>query len=217
MNNEPILWYIKDNIGHLVLNDPPSNKMSVLFFKRFHRIIEKVKKSKIQALLIYGTGRHFSSGADLKDLLSVISDKSIKFLGKILFKPPFFKMNNRSFLSLSELKIPVIAVIQGVCLGSAMELALSAHFRICTENSLFGFPETSFNLMPGLGGSVRILNFMNYSKALEVILKGETFDANEALRLNLVDKIVKKNIINDEALDLAKKMIKIYKKEKSDE
>ena len=209
---ELILWQIKDNIGYLVLHDPPSNKMSIPFFYQLNDTIRnKIKKSGISAIIISGSGRHFSSGADLKDLLKIISKKSIKVFDRIIHTPLFLRLNNKSFLFFNNLKIPVIAAIQGVCLGSAMELMLSCHARICSDNAVFGFPESTFNLMPGLGGTCKILNYLKYSKALELILKGETFGAEEALKLNLVDSIVPKNALMDQAVLLAKRLSEIYK------
>ena len=104
-----------------------------------------------------------------------------------------------------NLNIPVIAAIRGVCIGSALELALYCNIRICGENTVFGFPESTFNLMPGCGGTQNILKYTNTSKALEIMLRGNTFCAEEALKMKIVDKIVPKKEVVDIAIKIAKK------------
>ena len=212
-----ILWKIQENIGHLILNDPPSNKMSTKFFCQLKELVFNViPNSQIKAIVIYGNGRHFSSGAEIEELLKVI-----KFQAKVNKKqtinkyPTFIKDNNKIVLFLEKLRIPVIAAVRGICLGSAMELVLFCHIRICAENTVFGFPETSFNLMPGLGGTQKILKFLKYQKALELILKGSNFNAEEALKMKLIHKIIPKKEIINAALHLAKSIPENYIKEKA--
>lgn len=196
---ETIIWKIQNNIGHIILNDPPSNKMTLKFFDRL-RDIEKniIPKNNIRALIIYGSGRHFSSGADLNDLFNnILENICYDENGKISKYPNFLEANIKSFLFFETLDIPVIGIANGVCLGSALELFLFCHIRLCTKKALFGFPETSFNLIPGCGGTQKILEYMSYSKALELILTGKNLGAEEALHYNIVDKIIPKNEIKD--------------------
>ena len=215
--NDSILWKIEDNIGHLILNDPPSNKMSIGFFNRLKYLItHEIPHSSIKAIIVYGNGRHFSSGADISDLLTIINKETkLKKNGTIKKYSQFLLKNNKSFLFFENLDIPVIAVVRGVCLGSALELVLFCHIRLAADNSLFGLPETSFNLMPGLGGTEKFLKYAGSSKALELILKGSNFNAEEALEWNIIDKIVPKNELIEKALTLAKSIPESYIKEKS--
>lgn len=212
-----ILWKVQDNIGHLILNDPPSNKMSIRFFYQLKELVFNViPNSQLKAIVIYGNGRHFSSGAELEELLKVIKyQASVNKKQKINKYPSFLKDNNKIVLFFENIKIPVIAAVRGICLGSAMELVLFCNIRICADNTIFGFPETSFNLMPGLGGTQKILEFIKYQKALELILKGSNFNAEEALKMKLVHKIISKKEIIDSALHLAKNIPKNYIKEKA--
>jgi enoyl-CoA hydratase/carnithine racemase len=207
--NQPILWEIFDEIGHIILNDPPTNKMDKQFFERLTFLVnEVVPKSNVKALVIYGAGRHFSQGADLEDLLSEIK-KNVKTdkNGKIIQYPEFLIENNKSFSYFKKLTIPVIAAIRGVCLGSALELILFCDIRICSDNAIFGFPESTFNLMPGCGGTQNILKLLNYSKALELVLTGKTFDAEEALKLNIVDAVVSRKDVIVKAINIAKQIV----------
>lgn len=205
---DTLIWEIHDNIGHIILNDPPTNKMSKDFFINFNNLIQHIiPKLDIKALIIYGRGRHFSSGADLKLLFSnILNEVKLDENGKIINYPDFLIENNKSFIKLNRMNIPIIAAINGVCLGSALELVLFAHVRLSTKNALFGFPETSFNIMPGLGGTQKVLTFLNYSQAVELILKGSNFDAFQAFKWNIVDKVVEKNELLTCSVVLAKKL-----------
>jgi len=206
--NDILIWEIYDNIGHIILNDPPTNKMTKDFFIKFNNLIQNIiPKLDINALILYGSGRHFSSGADLNLLFNnILNEVELDNQGNIVKYPEFLADNNTSFINLNKMNIPIIAAINGVCLGSALELALFAHIRICTKNTLFGFPESSFNIMPGLGGTQKVLTFLKYSQALELILKGSNFDAKQAYEWNIVDKVVEKKELLSCSEVLAKKL-----------
>jgi enoyl-CoA hydratase/carnithine racemase len=126
-----------------------------------------------------------------------------------------FENNYRSFLYFEEAEIPVIAAIRGVCIGSAFELALYSHFRFCGEDAVFGLPETTFNLMPGLGGIRKIAALCGEAKMIELVLKGSTFGAEEAQLIHLVDRIIPRRRVVEFSLAFARKVMKNYKKQKS--
>jgi enoyl-CoA hydratase/carnithine racemase len=91
-----------------------------------------------------------------------------------------------------------------VCLGSALELALFCHARICGKGSVLGLPESGFGLVPGCGGIQMIQALAGRSRALELILSGSSFTAEEAFAWKIVDKIVAKKDIVDSAVKLIK-------------
>ena len=210
-----IIWNEKDNIGNLILNQPPSNKMTKAFFDELKDLVDNViPKSNVQAIIIYGNGRHFSSGADLDDLLNNINNSAkIDSSGTIVEYSDFLKENYKTFLFFDKLDIPVIAAIRGVCLGSALELALFCHIRLCGESSVLGFPETTYNIMPGCGGIQKFVSIAGTSKALELLLQGNSFSPDEALQWNIIHKIVPKKKVVEIAFQLAKTTAKNYKKE----
>jgi len=112
--------------------------------------------------------------------------------------------NLNSFRYFYDLDIPVIAAIRGVCLGSALELALFCHARICGKGSVLGLPEASFGLIPGCGGIQNINALAGRPRALELILSGSSFTAEDALNWKIVDKIVPKKDIVDTAIQIIK-------------
>jgi enoyl-CoA hydratase/carnithine racemase len=171
---------------------------------------------ELRGLVISGKGRHFSSGAELDELIGFING-SVKSPGHLadISTSAFMEQNTRTFSFFSEAEFPVIAAIRGVCLGSGLELALFCHFRFCGEDAVFGVPESTYNLLPGLGGISRIKGLAGTAKAIELTLKGNTFDAREALQYGLADRIIPKREVVSFALSFASMLPPGYKKEKS--
>jgi len=210
-------FVLNDGIGHLEFNQPPSNEMSLAFFSELGQITDRMRSmSEMKALVVSGKGRHFSSGARLPELLSLAKDgNSGKSGAQESQMQKFLDENNRSFQFFEELKIPVISAIRGACLGSAFEITLFTHFRFCGEDAVFGLPETTFNLIPGIGGISRIYSLAGTAIALELVIRGNTFPAKEALKLHLVDLILPKKEVVQRAKEFALSLPSGYRKEKS--
>jgi enoyl-CoA hydratase len=128
----------------------------------------------------------------------------------------FINRNYEAFLFFKKTEIPVISAIRGVCLGSAFELALLSHFRFCGEDAVLGLPETTFNLLPGVGGISGMVELVDKAVAMELILSGITFPAEDALKLKLVDRIIPKREVVLHAFDFAKAVMNNYHKGKKD-
>ncbi|MBU8893205.1 MAG: enoyl-CoA hydratase/isomerase family protein [Bacteroidales bacterium] len=199
-------WHIKDHIGYLEINNPPSNPMDSEFFEEFYWWrTEVVDKADIRALIIHGKGRHFSSGAVLDDLLGIIA-RSHGQNGDIEKISNFLNKNSKIFYSLKDLKIPVIAAVRGVCLGSAFELALCADYIICGEKAVLGLPETTFELIPGCTGTYVLPNLVKKSLAIELILSGKTFSPYDAKKWGIIHKITSSKKVLNMAEEIAKKL-----------
>jgi enoyl-CoA hydratase len=202
-----INWRFEDNIGIVELNSPPANSMNKLFFYEIHELSDRIlTDERVKALIITGIGRHFSSGADISDLLSFDTEN-------FHAANDFYIANSRTFKRFYMAKIPVIAAVKGVCIGSAMELAMSCHFRLAAENSIMGFPEASYNLMTGCGGSVYLSKITDKKTTIELMLGGNTLNASEAEQIGLIDKIVKKNELIIKAVNFAQNLIQNYNPE----
>jgi len=197
-----IIWYIEDGIGHLILNQPPTNKMNKVFFDELKGLYQElIKSTELKAIIISGKGRHFSSGADLDEMLQrIMTDYKHH-------KQPGFLLNNSAIFNFFEdMEIPVIAAIRGVCIGSALELALSCHYRFCEEGALLALPESTFNLMPGCGGTQLLTRLAGFSKAVEIILEGRNISPEEALSLGIIDKITPRKQVVQIATNFAKEI-----------
>jgi enoyl-CoA hydratase len=205
-----ISFTLTNGIGHVVLNQPPGNAMTVEFFSEFYRLVNELRTmEELKAIVISSSGRHFSSGAELDGLIGLVSKEEMRNEEN----EDLLISNYKSFLFLEETEIPVISAIRGVCIGSAFELALFSHFRFCGEDAVFGLPETTFNLMPGIGGISRMAARCGTARAIELVLKGSTFGADEALKYNLVDRIVPKRRVVDFAMGFAATINKHYRKQ----
>jgi enoyl-CoA hydratase/carnithine racemase len=206
MTLKTINWKIEHDIGHLMLDQPPANIMTPLFFNELNILTRKIiPQSSIKALIIYGNGRHFSSGADPYELMNRIIGNLPSAYPKEL--PYFLEETAQSFLFFEKLQIPSFAAIRGACFGSAMELALFCKYRICADGAVLGFPETSFGLMPGCGGSIKLPAIVGRAKAMELIISGRNFSAAEAYSWGIVHKIVHRKILIGETVKMATEMI----------
>jgi enoyl-CoA hydratase/carnithine racemase len=135
---------ITGDIGLLTLNNPPQNYLTEPEFIPASELKKWIEDNGLKGLVITGSGRHFSGGAQLESVFSMAADEE-RMEGRMARGKELLRY-------IEELDIPVAAAISGVCFGGGLEIALACHIRICSENSLFAFPETNQGLMPGLGG-----------------------------------------------------------------
>lgn len=193
-------WHINEEIGFIELNQPPSNSMTRLFFHEIRELADiLLNKETVKGIIISGNGRHFSSGADINDLLDF--DPADHMVAE-----DFYIANSQTFKRFYTAKIPVVAAIKGVCIGSAMELAMACHFRLATENVLMGFPEAGFNLMPGCGGSVYLSELMDTKNVMEMLISGRNLNIFEALDLGVADCAVAKKDLIEKAVTFVKEI-----------
>lgn len=192
-----IKWHIEDDIGFLVLNQPPRNTLNNQFFNEFKWWYNNIlPESEIKGIIIHGNGRHFSSGSDVNELISLINSKEDIAANNLL------QDNSLLFDNIKKIKIPVIAAIRGVCLGSGLELALSCDIRICSEKGVLGLPEVLFEIIPGCGGTQLMTQLAGRKTAMELILSGQNFTPQYALENNLVDLVVPLNEVIDKAREV---------------
>lgn len=207
MTYKTIDWKVREDICYLTLAAPPKNEMDSVFFEEFSQIISSLDRIKnIKGLIIQAKGRHFSSGANIDQLLSIFSENKTEI-------PEPLARNVESFKMLSKLNFPVVACIKKICFGSGLELALSAHFRISTTSLLMSLPETGFGIIPGLGGGINTQKQIGTARSLEFILSGKSITANEAIENGMIDFIVDKNDLEETAQSIIEKVSKNYRKE----
>jgi len=152
----------------------------------------------VKVVILTGGGSlAFVAGADIKEvsqLSSVEEAKAMAALGQAVF------------LKIQRLAKPVIAAINGVCLGGGLELAMSCHLRVSGDRARFGQPEINLGIIPGWGGTQRLPRLIGKAKATEWILTGDLLTAQEALRLGLVNQVVPQDQALKVAKDLARKL-----------
>ena len=177
----------RDGIGYLTLDRPPRNEMDSRLFAELRRVIaDELPRLTLSGLIVRGRGRHFSSGADVPEILAQLDSETDAQARAGL------QGNIDAIEALARLPYPVVAAIAGCCFGSAFELALGCHYRIAAPNALLALLESQHGLMPGCGGTARLGPLVGHGRALGLILTGRTLDAREALGLGAVERVVDK-------------------------
>jgi enoyl-CoA hydratase/carnithine racemase len=138
----------------------------------------------------------FSAGADIIEMHKLTPETAAKFSTK----------GQQVFSKIENLSKPVIAAINGYCLGGGLEIALTCDFRIASDNSLFGFPEMKLGIIPAWGGTQRLPPTVGTAKAKQMIMLGDTLNAQEAATIGLVDKVVSKDKLYAEAEKLSQRL-----------
>jgi enoyl-CoA hydratase/3-hydroxyacyl-CoA dehydrogenase len=155
------------------------------------------KDSSIKCVVITGEGdRSFSAGADLTMFLKVTPVKAEEFS----------RAGQKLLARIEEMSKPVIAAINGFALGGGLELALACDFRVAAEHAELGSPEILRGIIPGMGGTQRLVRIVGLAKAKEMIMLGNMIKAEEALKIGLVHKVVLYEKLRDEVKALATKL-----------
>lgn len=144
-------------------------------------ITEVERDDSISVLVLTGAGRAFIAGADIAQMrdLQAVEGRRFSNLGSSVL------------LRLQDLPRPTIAAINGFALGGGCEVAMCCDIRIASEQAKFGQPETSLGIIPGFGGTQRLPRIVGMSRAKELLYTARTIDAQEALSIGLVDRVVK--------------------------
>lgn len=145
----------------------------------------------VRAVVVTGTGGAFAAGADLGE-----TDRIDPLAMRAMLR------ERRVYHAVAECPVPVIAMIDGYCLGGGCELAMSADLRIASADSIFGQPEIALAIIPGGGGTQRLPRLVGLGQAMRLILTGDRIDAATALRLGLVEQVVPAGELEDATREL---------------
>lgn len=189
----------EDRIATLIINRPKVlnalNRDTVL---EIQAAVESVRDDDgIDVLIITGAGdKAFVAGGDITFMMDInaIQGREFGSLGQKVLR------------LMESMEKPVIAAINGFCLGGGCELAMACDFRICSEKAKFGQPEVGLGVTPGFGGTQRLPRIVGTGMAKQLLYTGDAIDANEALRIGLVNYIVPANELFDYVQKIAKKI-----------
>ncbi len=188
---------IKDGVGVFTMNNPPVNQLSDYFIKELAQAFsEAYEDDAIQAIVITGTGKNFIAGADITQVLGVKTKEEI--LGPAL-------EGTRFISSIETGTKPVVAAINGNCLGGGLEIAMGCHYRVAVKGVNLGQPEVQIGLIPGGGGTQRLPRLIGLRYALEMITMGKPIKAEKAHMWGLVDKVVEADKLVDKAVAAARR------------
>jgi enoyl-CoA hydratase len=180
MNFETLLLQTEQHICTVTINRPDKlNALNNLVLDELEKAFNHIHQTdEIKGVIITGAGeKAFVAGADIKELSSLNGASGTKASEK----------GQRIFSLIEQSSKPVIAVVNGYALGGGTELALAAHIRIASSNAVFGLPEVSLGLIPGYGGTQRLIRLVGKGKAMELILTGRMVKAEEALSLGIAN------------------------------
>lgn len=199
MNHEVLL---QENIGSFVvltINRPEAlNALNKYVFDALDQFFTKNLDNKdLKGVIITGAGeKAFVAGADIKEFADLNAEEGAQLS----------KRGQDIFFKIERFHVPVIAAVNGFALGGGCELTMSCHMRIAGEKAKFGQPEVNLGLVPGYGGSQRLIQLLGKTKALEYLLTADMISANEALNLGLVNHVVERGQEVAKSLEILEKI-----------
>jgi enoyl-CoA hydratase len=194
-----LLYTQEKGLGIITLNRPKAlNALCAELTDELGLLLDKLDQDpELRVLILTGGSKAFAAGADITEMMDRDTLGAYSAIGKV----------HSVFDRLEEFRVPVIAAINGPCMGGGCELALCCDFRIAGAKALFALPEVSLGVIPGCGGTQRLAQLIGPSRAKEMVYLCETVKAAKALEIGLVNKVVADEQVMEEALACAAKLI----------
>lgn len=187
------------HLGIITMENPKKlNALSAGFLAELGQAFDTIEEDRnIYVAILTGCDKAFIAGADISEMVNLTAVEAMRWgrLGSDL--------NNR----IEQLRIPVIAAINGFCLGGGNELAMACDIRYASEKAKFGQPEVGLGITPGAGGTQRLPRLVGAGKAKELLYTGRIINAKEALEIGLVQKVVPHETLMDHCIALANEIL----------
>jgi enoyl-CoA hydratase len=180
---QTLLTTLEDGILLVTINRPDKlNALNKFVFDDLDVLLSEIEENKeIKSVIITGAGeKAFVAGADISEFTGLIGEQGMDLA----------RRGQDIFARLEAAGKPIVAAVNGFALGGGCELAMACHFRIASENAKFGQPEVNLGLVPGYGGTQRLVQLIGKGRALELLLTGNMIDAPTALQYGLVNYMV---------------------------
>lgn len=196
MSEDNILLDIQERVAIITLNRPKAlNALNKHLVEELANCIEKLNQDPdIGAIILQGSEKAFAAGADIKEMQT-------QSYMDMFFEDMFAPMDK-----IAASKKPIIAAISGYALGGGCELMLICDIILATTTARFGLPEITLGVMPGIGGTQRLIRAVGKAKAMDMVLTGRMMDAEEAEKSGIVSRIVPQEELTEEALKIAHKI-----------
>jgi len=190
-----VLFEKKGHTGLITINKPATlNALCKSLIEDINAAFDKAESDpEIYTVIITGTGKSFAAGADIEEMVDMTPDEIFEWSA------------NGSGLNLriENMELPVIAAVNGYALGGGLELAMACDIRIASDNAKLGLPEVKLGVICGAGGTQRLPAIVGESISKELIFTGRSVDAQEALRIGLVNKVTSYEGLLHEAFAMA--------------
>ena len=198
MESENVKIEIIGKVAVAIIDNPPANALTPELRMEFMgKLGELSENDQVWSLIITGSGeKFFMAGADIPGLLKLDRKSGLKRL----------RGTRQFFSALDNFEKPVIAAINGLCLGGGLELALACDIRIAADHVKLGLPEVNLGLIPGAGGTQRLPRAVGPGWANYLLFTGDAISAEAALGIGLVQKIVPLTSLRKAALQVADKI-----------
>jgi cyclohexa-1,5-dienecarbonyl-CoA hydratase len=171
---------VEEDVGTIRLDRPPMNAIDeALTADLYAAVLEAGRRDDVGAVVLYGGEKVFAAGADVK-MMAPMGPAEVR---------PMIQNLQEVFNAVEDIPKVVIAAVTGYALGGGCELAMCADLRIASPAAKLGQPEITLGIIPGAGGTQRLPRLVGPSRAKDLILTGRQVDAEEALRIGLIDRI----------------------------
>ena len=193
--SEFVRFEVEDGVGTIVLARPPMNALNAQMQQEIREAAsEASSRDDVRAVIVYGGPKVFAAGADVKEMAGWSYQEMVGRSAAL----------QASFTAVAQIPKPTIAAITGYALGGGCELAMCCDLRIAGDNAKLGPPEIRLGIIPGAGGTQRLTRLVGPSRAKDIIFTGRFVNAEEALHIGLVDRVVAPDDVYTEALVLAR-------------
>ena len=195
---QTLLTSLENDIFTITINRPDKlNALNKDVFTDLNNAVTEIESNAaIKSAIITGAGpKAFVAGADISEFGSLDKNAAMALA----------KRGQDIFARIENCTKPIVAAVNGFALGGGCELAMACHFRVASENAKFGQPEVNLGLIPGYGGTQRLVQLIGKGKAMELLMSAHLIDANEAKQLGLINYVTTAETL----LDHTKKILDI--------
>lgn len=181
----------KDCISTITIDNPPNNEIDRDLLAKMNRTIGDLlaQEADLRVVLLTSKGRNFSTGIDYRRFKTMIKEEAAQFA----------ELGYRLLRQIENLPVPVVAALKGETTGAGLGIALAADIRIASSDAVFSFPEARVGLPPIFGSSQRLYKTVGVGRAKELLFTGRQVDADEALKIGLVNAVVPTDALDYEA------------------
>lgn len=179
---QTLLTSFENNVLTITINRPDKlNALNKDVFIDLDKALNDIEKNpEIKSVIITGAGtKAFVAGADISEFNSLTKEQAMEMAKRV----------QDIFLRIETFNKPIIAAVNGFALGGGCELSMACHFRIASDNAKFGQPEVNLGLIPGYGGTQRLVQLIGKGRALELLMSGNMIGAHEAKQFGLVNHV----------------------------